>query len=223
MFTVSNDWKKAYPGAFVGALAMSGVTNPETHAGLERLKEELVQDLRALFKNPEELKSSPTIKAYKDYYKRFKKTYHVLQQLQSVIFKGKSIPKVAALVEAMFMAELRDMLLTAGHDLDLVKLPVRLDTAKGVETFTRIDGQDQLLKAGDMIIADQEAVISSVIYGPDKRTRIGESTTRALFTAYGVPGIGALAVRQHLDGIKRNVLLISPDATVELMEVYSAD
>ena len=61
------------------------------------------------------------IQAYAAYYERFNKTYHVQLQLESVALKGKSIPRVSALVEAMFMAELENLLLTAGHDLDVVQ------------------------------------------------------------------------------------------------------
>ena len=46
------------------------------------------------------------IPAYNACYKGFKKTYHVQLQLESVALKGRSIPRVAALMEAMFMAEL---------------------------------------------------------------------------------------------------------------------
>ena len=121
MFRVSADWKRAYPGAHVGILAMRNVINPSRHPELDQQKEELETDLRTLFKEPDSLKSLGPIKAYQAYFKRFKKTYHVFQQLESVIFKGKPIPQVAALVEAMFMEELRNTLLTAGHDLDVVK------------------------------------------------------------------------------------------------------
>ena len=70
--------------------------------------------------------------AYRDYYKRFDKTYHVQLQLESLLFKGKSIPSVAGLVDAMFMAEMKDWLLTAGHDLDSLQLPLRLEATTGV-------------------------------------------------------------------------------------------
>ncbi|MEJ2716028.1 MAG: hypothetical protein P8182_02650 [Deltaproteobacteria bacterium] len=148
MFTVSDDWRKAYPGAFAGVLVMDGVSNPARHTGLDRGKEELEEELRALFKDRDQLKSIPPIQAYRDYYKRFKKSYHVLAQLESIIFKGKSVPRVAALVEAMFLTELRNMLLTAGHDMAAVRPPVRLDVAKGTETYVRINGQEQQLRSG---------------------------------------------------------------------------
>jgi DNA/RNA-binding domain of Phe-tRNA-synthetase-like protein len=123
----------------------------------------------------------------------------------------------------MFMEELRNMLLTAGHDLDAVQTPLKLDAAKGNEKYTRMNGQEQVLKAGDMMIADSVAVISSVIYGPDRRTMITPATKRVLFTVYAVPGIGAQAVRQHLKGIEANIRLVSPDAQLELLEVYGTE
>lgn len=222
MITVSDDWKKAFPGAHLGVLAMRGVTNPDTHPQLNSLKKELESDLRSLFKDPAELKSLEPIKAYQAYYKRFKKTYHVLHQLESVACKGKTIPKVAALVEAMFMAELRNMLLTAGHDLDAIQGMLLLDVARGGETYTRLNGQEQVLKAGDMMISDGAGIISSVIYGPDQRTKITGATRNALFTAYAVPGVMERAVQQHLEGIEANVRVVCPEARTELLAVYSA-
>lgn len=223
MFTVSDDWRKSYPGAFAGVLIMTDVSNPERHPELDRNKKELEEELRVLFKDRGQLKSIPPIQAYRDYYKRFKKSYHVLAQLESVIFKGKSIPRVAALVEAMFLTELRNMLLTAGHNMAAVLAPVQLDVAKGTETYVKMNGQEQQLRAQDMIISDREGVISSVIYGPDKRTRITPSTQEVLFTTYAPPGVGEQPVRQHLEGLEANVRIIAPDARVKLMDVFGAD
>jgi hypothetical protein len=86
-----------------------------------------------------------------------------------------------------------------------------------------MNGQEQQLKAGDMLIADQEAILSSVIYGPDRRTQINSDTQQVLFTTYAPPGIQQETVRQHLKGIRDNVLLVSPQAQVLLLKVYGTD
>jgi DNA/RNA-binding domain of Phe-tRNA-synthetase-like protein len=222
VFIVSEAWKTAYPGAAVGVLVMRNVVNPEGHAALDKRKEELEAQLRARFSDYDRaaLKALPTIQAYDAYYKRYKKTYHVQLQLESVIFKGRSIPRVAALVEAMFMAELKNLLLTAGHDLEAVQMPVKLDVAEGSERYIRLNGQEQELKPGDMMIADAQGVISCVLYGPDRRTQITSETRQVLFTVYAPPGIGEPAVHDHLQDIQANVLLVAPQADVELLEVY---
>ena len=225
MFTVSESWRRIYPGAAVGILAMRHTANPEHHRVLDRQKEKLQNELRSRFGSLDRaaLKDIPIIEAYNSYYKRFKKTYHVQLQLESVVFKGKPIPRVAALVEAMFMAELKNLLLTAGHDLDLLKPPVRISVADGSEKYTRINGQGQTPQPMDMFIADTKGIISTVVYGPDRRTRITSKTKRAFFTVYAPPGIGEQAVDEHLRDIQTNVLLITPEAEVELMEVYGTD
>lgn len=222
MFTVSEAWKRDYPEAAVGVLAMGDVANPASHPAMDRVKGELEEQIRARFASREELRALDRLQAYRTYYKRFKKTYHVQLQLESIAFKGKSIPRVAALVEAMFTAELKNLLLTAGHDLDVVEPPVTLDVSRGSERYVRINGQEQQLKTGDMFICDTKGVLSSVIYGPDQRTRIQPVTNRVLFTVYAPAGIAAGAVLQHLQDMEAYVRLIAPKAETELLQVYEA-
>jgi len=164
------------------------------------------------------LRALPVLQAYDAYYKQFKKTYHVQLQLESIVFKGRSLPGVAALVEAMCMAELKNMLLTAGHDLDSVREPVTLDVAQGTEHYTCLGGQETDLKPGDMVIADAQGVLSSIIYGPDARTPIPPETRNVLFTVYGASGIGAAAMRAHLEDIRDNVRVVAPEAEVVVLE-----
>jgi DNA/RNA-binding domain of Phe-tRNA-synthetase-like protein len=222
MFIVSESWKEAYPGAAVGILAMDHVANLKYHHGLDKQKEHLETELRSRFSNLDRaaLKALPIIQAYNSYYKCFKKTYHVLLQLDSVVLKGKSIPRVATLVEAMFMAELKNLLLTAGHDLEVLKPPLKIDVADGSESYTRINGEEQAVQPMDMFIADTKGIISTVLYGPDHRTRITSETQRVFFAVYAPAGIGEQAVHEHLQDIHANVLLIAAEAEVELMEVY---
>jgi DNA/RNA-binding domain of Phe-tRNA-synthetase-like protein len=224
MLTISETWKEIYPGAAVGILALRNVANPKRHPALEARKAALEERLRAQFagQTKADLKALPTIQAYTAYYKRFKKTYHLLLQLESVALKGQPIPRVAALVEAMFMAELDDLLLTAGHDLALVEQPPRLDVADGSERFVNIAGQENTLKPGDMFIADARGVLSSIVYGSDRRTMITADTTQVLFTTYAPASIGTEAVHQHLAHIRENVLLFAPQAETIALEVYTS-
>jgi DNA/RNA-binding domain of Phe-tRNA-synthetase-like protein len=191
---------------------------------LEERKQELENVLRVQFSsyNRAGLRELPVLAAYRDYYKRFNKTYHVLHQLESVVFKDRSIPRVAGLVEAMFMAELKNLLLTAGHDWSAIVPPLRIDVAEGTERYLRMNGEEQILKAGDMFITDAEDVVSCILYGPDQRTRIQPETERVLFTVYAPPGIEAQIVHNHLEDIRENVTLFAPGISVEDLEVFNA-
>jgi DNA/RNA-binding domain of Phe-tRNA-synthetase-like protein len=216
MLKASASWKSLYPKAAVGVVALGNVHNPASHAELDRQKEALEAALREAYRDygRAQLSALPSIAPYVAYYKRFKKTYHVLQQLESVALKGKPIPRTAALVEAMFMAELKNQLLTAGHDLDLVQEPVSVTVARGDEVYAGISGREIETKAGDMVIRDAEGILSSIVYGPDERTKIRPETQRVIFTVYAPAGIEPGPLAGHLNDLKRFVEVISPEAEV---------
>jgi len=224
MFQVSDHWKATFPDAHAGVLVVRDVVNPSSHTELEQRKIALEQDLRTHYADHDRvaLTQLPVLQAYAAYYRRFKKTYHVQLQLESIVFKDKSIPSVAALVEAMFMAEVKNLLLTAGHDLDSLHLPLTLDASQGNEHYTLLRGQEQELKAGDMYIRDGAGVISSILYGPDQRTAINAQTRNVIFTVYAPAGIAEETVLNHLQDLQQNVLLIAPHAQVELLKVFGA-
>ena len=222
MFEVTSSWKQTYPDALAGILVIRDVSNPAHHVELERQKLILEEKLRAQFSGQDRaaIANHPVLQAYATYYRQFKKTYHIQLQLESIVRKGKSIPSVAALVESMFMAEMQDMLLTAGHDLNVLQLPLTLDVATGTEQYTLLRGEPQTLKPGDMMIRDQTGIISSIIYGPDQRTQITPDTRNVVFTVYAPPGIEEQTVIDHLQHIKENVMIFAPNAQVEWMNVY---
>jgi DNA/RNA-binding domain of Phe-tRNA-synthetase-like protein len=223
MFEVTSTWASAYPEAHAGVLVMRAVFNPAHDPGLEAQKVSLEKQLRAQFSGQDRatIASHPILRAYAEYYRQFKKTYHIQLQLESIALKGKSIPSVAALVEAMFMAEMQDLLLTAGHDLDTLHLPLRLDVATENEKYTLLRGEEQTLKPGDMMISDQAGVISSILYGPDQRTQITSETRNVIFTVYAPPGIKEELVTNHLQHIQENVMIFAPQAQVESLKVYA--
>lgn len=221
MINVSEAWRRAFPGAHLGVLAMTGVANPACHEPLAARKKELETELRARYGGfaKADFRELAPIRAYEAYYRRWDKSYHVLAQVESVAVKGKPLPAVAALVEAMFMAELKNMLLTAGHDCDTLAGPLILDVAAGGEGYVGIRGRGETAKAGDMLIRDQAGIISSVLHGPDLRTSIKPDTQNALFVVYAPDGIGEAAVFGHLRDIEGYARLVAPAAATEELTV----
>jgi DNA/RNA-binding domain of Phe-tRNA-synthetase-like protein len=218
LLVASDAWRRAFPGAVVGALAMDAVRNPQESPALEAAKRRLEERLRAAA----EADGKTVLRAYADYYRARGKTYHVKAQRESIARKGKPIPRRAALVEAMFMAELRNLILTAGHDLDALATPLRADVGRGDERYVLLGGAEATAKAGDMLMSDDGGVVSSVLVGPDRRTRITDGTRRVLFAVYAPPGVGEDAVRSHLGDIEANVVLVAPEARTEALVTLSA-
>ncbi|MCH7801556.1 MAG: hypothetical protein IIC24_08460 [Chloroflexi bacterium] len=223
MLEATDRWKEAFPAASVGVLLMKNAANPANHPDLDARMSEVESDIR---KNYSEggrpiIRALPTIQAYTAYYRKFKKTYHVQLQIESVALKNRSLPRVSALVSAMFAAELKNHLLTAGHDMTAIQPPVTLNVSTGDETYTKMNGKEQTLSPGDMFISDNEGVMSSIIYGPDNRTPITADTSDVLFTVYGPEGISAQQITSHLEDIRDFVNLVSPDAETVSLEVVS--
>lgn len=227
LFIVADSWRREHPGAAVGVLALEDATNSTdstARAPLDERADAVERALRSELagKPRAEIAARSPLPAYAAYYRRFNKTYHVQAQIESVALKGKAIPRIGALVEAMFVAELENGLLTAGHDLDRLARPVRLGSATGDESYATMSGKEATLKAGDMFVADASGVVSSIIYGPDARTRITPETTAVLYTVYAPSGVGPAAVEKHLRSIEENVRLVSPRARLLALEIHIA-
>lgn len=205
---------RAEPGAIAGFLALDQVSNPPQHDGINQMATTLEAELRERFAGQDRaaIQSTPPHPAYAAFYKRFGQRYHVGMQLDSVARKGKPLPRVAALVEAMFIAELRNGILTAGHDRQALSLPVRLGVGSGAETFTKANGETTTVKDGDLYTEDATGVLSAIISGPSALARITPETTSVLFVVYAPPGVERSRVDAHLDDLETNVRLISPGA-----------
>lgn len=221
---VTDRWHQHFSGGHVGLLLIGDVDNAKRETPLDQKKREIELRLRETFADysRKDLLELEALSAYRQYYKQFGNTYHVQLQLESVAHKGKALPNVSPLVDANFAAELETLILTAGHDADLLVPPLVIDTAQGNESFVQMSGAEKTLKPNDVMMSDDKGIICTIIYGQDQRTPISPSTRRALYVAYAPPGITAAIVQQQLDAIRDNVLLFAPNAQVEMMEIYSA-
>jgi DNA/RNA-binding domain of Phe-tRNA-synthetase-like protein len=218
--SISNEFLKTYPKASIGILVLENLKNVHKNPSLDARVEQLISDLILQFPDRDLIKKHPVIEAYTRYYKKYKKSYHVLGQLESALFENRPLPSGSALISTMFAAELKNMLLTAIHDLDAVHPPVEIDVSTGNEIYTLLRGTEQRLKHGDMITLDAEGVLSSVIYGPDRRTIVTSTTSRVIFVVYAPEGIEKDRIDQHFEDIKSLIQSFSPQCNQLLGEIY---
>ncbi|MFA5903588.1 MAG: phenylalanine--tRNA ligase beta subunit-related protein [Desulfobacula sp.] len=221
---VTQEWYKAFPGAHIGVLLMGNVDNSKGSALLDQEKKSIETRLHQKFAgfSRNEFSNIDVISAYRNYYKRFKKSYHVQLQIESIVLKNMALPNVSPLVDANFMAEMDTLVLTAGHDADLLIHPVRIDVTKEDDSFIQMSGKATQLKPGDMMMADNKGVVCTIIYGQDQRTPISFSTRRALYVAYAPVGVAKEKVREQLDLIIKYVIAAAPKAVVEIKEIHGA-
>lgn len=219
MLCITDAWREAHQGASLGLMVVENIGMPASTEPGEKSKRELETKLRQTFTSKDEIMNYFPLPVYSQYYKQYKKTYHVLQQLESIVFKERSIPRVSPAVEAMFMAELKNGLLTAGHDYTTLQFPLTLDAAAGDESYTLLNGKEQMVKKQDMMLSDGAGIISSIIHGPDLRTRIVAETNHVVYTVYAPAGISPDMVSCHLADIYAYVSLLAPGAKLERQEI----
>ena len=201
-------------GMRIGLLAMRGCAPTVPLDAYRTAEAEAVVLMRERFGGMDRktLRTIPPVDAYAAYYKKFGQNYPLIQQLESVLRADKGFDAETPLVSAMFAAELFSMLLTAGHDLKKLGLPVRLCTAAGGEAYTSISGRDTAAVGGDAYIADADGIISSILRGPDERTRITADTVDTLYTVYAPAGVETDAVLAGLDLLERLIRSFAPQA-----------
>ncbi len=223
IFAVEREWALKYPHAKAGILVMNNIENTDSHPELDMLKAELETTLRERYRgfSRENINELPIIKSYNSYYKNFRSTYHVRAQVESVI-NGKSLSSRSAVLTAMFMAEVKNMLLTAGHDCDTLHFPVRIAIGSGKETFMDIRGAEKNVVEGDMIMSDREGVISSIVLGPDSRTKLTPSVRNVLFAVYAPFDVEKDFVHSHLKDIENYVKAFSSGSQTQFLEVFEA-
>ena len=223
IITATSQWKSAHPSALIGLLELSNVDNAHPAPELETLKRETEASLRTRYQSfsRQDFVSLPIMAAYKKYYQGFKKTYHVLQQVESVALKGKNLPKVSPLVDANFIAEMETFVLTAGHDVAKLAKPILIDVSREGDQINQMNGATKPMRVGDMIMRDASGVSCSIIYGQDNRSPIMPQTSHVLYVAYAPVGVSAKAVNTQLGKIEMLVRIVSPDMIVDQRRIIT--
>lgn len=222
MIKISPSVKNTFPETKFGMMIVKGLCSPIERAVMDNI---IATEIEHIKLNNSNYVRKPALTKeplchYAAYYKRYNKTYHVLGQLESVLLKGKRIPPVGIPVEAMFLAEVKNLLLTAGHDLDLIEGDLTVNVASELLNYKGISGKEQQLIKNDLYLSDVKGILSSIMNGPDYRTRITEATQNALYFVYGVEGVTESLIHAHLKTISSYLSQAIPGVEVQSINVY---
>jgi DNA/RNA-binding domain of Phe-tRNA-synthetase-like protein len=215
--SATDGWQKAHPRASIGILEISGIDNSRPSPRLDEQKREVEARLRDRYQGftRQEFLTLPVMAAYDKYYAHFDKTYHVQLQVESIILKGKNLPNVSPLVDANFTAEVETFVLTAGHDADKLNGRISMDVSRAGDQMTQMNGILKELRAGDMIMRDEEGICCSILYGQDNRSLITPQSTHTLYISYCPSGVPREALDAQLDRILEYIRLFAPLVKME--------
>jgi DNA/RNA-binding domain of Phe-tRNA-synthetase-like protein len=217
---LSQRFTDTFPDGVFGALIVGGCPNRPAGSVLAARTRAIEASLRARHVT-EPIDARPVARAYAAYFKRYGQRYPVTHQARTIL-GGRPIESPWALVEAMFAAEVDTLVLTSGHDLDALSGALLVDVGLDGEGYTKLNGKDQAIAPGDMVVRDAVGVIASVLYGPDFRTRLRETSRAALFGAWCPEGVAADFVRSHLDSLATLIAIEWPQATIEPPQVLAS-
>jgi DNA/RNA-binding domain of Phe-tRNA-synthetase-like protein len=220
----TEEWKFAHPGASIGLLEVSGVDNTLASTELEARKREVEALLQEKYQGytRQDFLSIPVMLAYVKYYKRCSKTYHVLQQVESIALKNRNLPAISPLVDSNFIAEVDTLTLTAGHDVSKLKGSILIDIAQNDDQMVQMNNVNKELYAGDMVMKDEHGICCCIIYGQDNFSPISPETSHALYVVYAPAGVPVEAVEAQLQAIEANIRLFAPLAVVEQSRVITS-
>lgn len=209
--------KEKFPNSMFGSLVIRDIPNRKGHETLEQHKRELESKIR---ENNIETDKDEMINYYDTYFKMWNKTYPIEYQINTIRSGGK-FPKVSVLVDCMFLAEIKDRILTSGHDLDEIQGDLNFDISEGGEKYLKLNGQEQTLKKNDVILKDNKGILASILYGPARRTSITHETKNAIYFAWCPYALDEEIIRCHLDEILLNLKSVFESLNSEIKSIHS--
>ncbi len=148
---------------------------------------------------------------YNRYFKKYKKTYPVLQQLESYLLKGRPFPLDNPINSVTFLTELRTRMLLGTHDIDRVHGTVELFCPTEKIPFTGMRGDEVHCYPGDVTGRDDDDIILSMIAGADHRTCLRPETLHVAFFFFAPPGVTKDEIAEVQERLMGYARVLAPD------------
>lgn len=152
---------------------------------------------------------------YFRYFRKYKKTYPVMAQLESFLLKGRPFPEYNPINQVAFLTELKTRMLTGTHDADKIQGALVLFRGSEEIPFIGMGGREKHSYRGDLTGKDDGGVILTMISGPDERTCLTEETLHPVYLVFAPEGLSAAKVKGCLDQMERYVKTLAPGAGIE--------
>ena len=186
--------KARFPELMVLTCEVRGVRVERLTVGLEKFKEELMEEVRKRY-DLESLKSLPVFRAYRDFFWRVgvdpTKNRPAAEALIRRVLGGSSIPCINTLVDAYNLASIKTEIALAAFDADRLEGGLFMRFAEKGEEFLGIGMEKPLvLRGGEIVVSDGEKLVAIYPYRDADDTKITEETRNVVLLVCGVPGIG---------------------------------
>lgn len=152
---------------------------------------------------------------YFRFFKKFRKTYPVMMQFESVLLKGRPFPEFNPVAEVAFLMELVTHVLSGAHDVDRISGSVKLYCATEKEEFPGLRGTPFHTYPGDFCGRDDKGIIFSFIAGADDRTCARLGSTHVFYPLFGTPDLPVDLLEEAMEVLVRYVKVLAPEAEIK--------
>ena len=152
---------------------------------------------------------------YFRYFRKFKKTYPVMMQVESFLLKGRPFPEGRYINAVAFLTEMKTRILMGTHDADRVEGDIVIYTETEKVPFPSIHGSEGHSYPGDTTGRDDAGVIISMIAGADSRTCLQEDSRHVLYLVFGTPSTSEEVLCECLDQVEKYTKTLAPGAETQ--------
>jgi len=192
-----------YP-EFVAAYALvSGLTIEPTVEALVERKREIFSDLKARYGAVPVL-DIPEVKGYRAFFKLMGADPSSYRPAPEYLLRralDDRFPAINNLVDACLLATIEHWVMIGVYDADKVKGTPVTTLAAETEPFELIDGRKLSPKLGEIVLRDDEKLLSAYTLGDAKAALVTPETSNALIVLWGAPGVGKERVEAALTGV----------------------
>ncbi len=190
--------KERYPTMRLGLVEVKGSVN----TGSRELRDERSTVERIVKKEYRNWEKVDIIKAYDKFFGRHDRPFPILEGVKAVL-KGKGIPTLSPMVDAMLLAELKHLVLMGVMDSDRMDGALTVDQAMEGDEFTNMAGDTVTLEQGDVVVKDRGGVIGTYLEGQSLRTKVTGKTKNCAYFAFYVPGVKDARIKNCLKDAAR--------------------
>lgn len=180
-------------------------------AGFETLKEERLAALRQRFRDYDR-KAVFGENPWSRYFKKYKKSYPIMMQLESYLLKGRPFSMGRPVNEVAFLTELETGALLGTHDVERIQGPLEVfcDTEK--TPYIGLRGDQVHTYPGDISGRDGAGIILNMIAGADGRTCLRPESRHVAYMVFAPTGMEREVLEELLDRLSTYAAVLCPTA-----------
>jgi DNA/RNA-binding domain of Phe-tRNA-synthetase-like protein len=184
--------RERYPDFAAGYVLVSGVTIETTVEGLVERKREVFSELKAKYAGVQ-VTEIPEIRAYRSFFKIMgadPSSYRPAPEYLLRRVLDDRFPAINNLVDSCLLASVEHFISGGVYDKQKLVGDARTTlAAEGEKPFELIDGRKLIPKPNEVILRDDQKILSAYTLGDSKLAKVAHETSTALVVLWNAPGI----------------------------------